>query len=343
MFNFKDIEGRVKGLTSVKELDLLKSEYFGKSSPLTAEFANLRHLNEEDKKERAKVLNKIKEDLNAIFDGAKTQLERLELEAKLQKESLDITLPTRNSLEGSLNPIPETINEVVRIMGNMGFKMADGYEIEDDAINFTALNIPENHPARQMHDTFYVENLHPNKTHVLRTHTSPVQIHALKAGKPPFRIIASGKTFRSDSDATHSPMFHQMECLCVDKNISFANLRYVLNRFIKDFFEVADIELRFRPSFFPFTEPSAEVDVGYSKQNGKIVIGGKNNSNFLEILGCGMVHPSVLENVGIDSKEYSGFAFGVGIERLAMLKYGIDDLRKFFENDERWLQHYNFA
>lgn len=339
----KEISKNLESVNSLKELDLLKANYLGKSSPLSSQFALLKNLSESEKIQKAKELNLIKEKLNNVFEQAKIQIEEKELNKKLLEQSLDITIPARPLSSGSLHPIPQTINEVVRIMGNMGFTLHSGFEIEDDYTNFTALNIPENHPARQMHDTFYVKGIENGKNNLLRTHTSPVQIHAMKSSKPPYYIIASGKTFRCDSDATHSPMFHQMECLCVDKNITFANLKYTLNQFLKQFFEIEDITLRFRPSFFPFTEPSAEVDVGYRKENDKIVIGGKNSTNFLEILGCGMVHPSVLENVGVDTSIYSGFAFGVGIERLAMLKYGISDLRTFYENDLRWLKHYNFA
>ena len=238
--------------------------------------------------------------------------------------------------KGSYHPINKMRNFLVEILESRGFKYMDGPEIETENYNFDMLNIRENHPARQMHDTFYVNEI----SNVLRTHTSPVQVRTMLKGKPPFKIIAPGRTYRSDSDQTHTPMFHQLEGLHIDKNINMGHLKGCLNYFIKQFFEVDKIKMRFRPSHFPFTEPSAEVDIGYRIENNKIVIG--EGDKWLEILGCGMVHPNVLKNCKVDPKKFQGFAFGIGIDRLAMLKYGINDLRSFFDCDYRWLNHYGF-
>jgi phenylalanyl-tRNA synthetase alpha chain len=261
----------------------------------------------------------------------------IEMNQKLEGEKIDLTAPFRQESHGSLHPISQTILQIKNIFGQMGFEMIEGPEIEDDFHNFSALNIPENHPARQMQDTFYLPE-NDGKNMLLRTHTSSVQVRKMLGSKPPLKIVSIGKVYRSDSDQTHTPMFHQVEVLMVDKNVNMGNLKWTLETFLKEFFELTNISSRFRPSFFPFTEPSAELDIGYERKDGRIKIGSEKN--FLEILGCGMVHPKVLENVGIDSKEYQGFAFGVGIERLTMLKYGINDLRMFFEGDARFLNHY---
>ena len=247
------------------------------------------------------------------------------------------TLPIRPYQQGKIHPVSQVIDEISSIFSEIGFSVAEGPDVETEYNNFTALNTPEDHPARDMHDTFYLEK---NKKLLLRTHTSPVQIRTMLNGKPPFKIIVPGRTYRCDSDQTHAPMFHQLEGLHIDKNITMGHLKGCLDYFIKEFFEVKNVKMRFRPSHFPFTEPSAEVDIGYRIENEKIVIGEGNK--WLEILGCGMVHPNVLKNAKVNYKKYRGFAFGMGIDRLAMLKYGINDLRAFFETDYRWLSHFGF-
>ena len=271
----------------------------------------------------------------------KNQIESKEIDSKLVKDYLDTSLPAREnqSFEAKIHPINQTINEIVSILGSMGLKYREGPDIEDDFHNFTALNIPEDHPARQMHDTFYVKG-NKKDSLVLRTHTSPVQIRSLKEMRAPIAIFAPGRTYRCDSDITHTPMFHQVEGLVVDENINFANLKWFLEKFCKIFFEKENLKLRFRPSYFPFTEPSAEVDINYEMQSEKITLG--EGSRWMEILGCGMVHPAVFKMSGVE-KSVTGFAFGMGIERLAMLKYGMPDLRDFFDGDLRWLENFGFS
>ena len=268
------------------------------------------------------------------------ELNSEELEKKLNSETLDITLSTSKSY-GTIHPISQVIEEVITIFGDLDFFVAEGPEVETDYNNFTALNTSEHHPARQMHDTFYVETETDGMPNVLRTHTSPVQIRSMLKQKPPIRLIAPGKTFRCDNDQTHSPMFHQVEGLVIDQESNMSHLKGCLEIFLKTFFETDKLNMRFRPSHFPFTEPSAEVDIGYTKKGNQLIIG--EGEDWLEILGCGMVHPNVLENVNINSNEYQGYAFGMGIERLAMLKYGISDLRTFFDSDLRWNKHYGFS
>jgi phenylalanyl-tRNA synthetase alpha chain len=263
------------------------------------------------------------------------------LDARLAEEAIDVSLPIRPEMAGRLHPITQTIDEAIAILGEMGFSVAEGPEIEDDFHNFTALNIPPEHPARQMHDTFYFPEKDDGSRNVLRTHTSPVQIRTMVSGEPPFRIIAPGRTYRCDSDMTHTPMFHQIEGLVIDESTHFGHLKGCLLNFLSAFFEVDDLPLRFRPSFFPFTEPSAEVDIGCAREGGELKIGA--GRDWMEILGCGMVHPNVLKACDIDPDKYQGFAFGLGVERMAMLKYGIPDLRTFFDADLRWLKHYGFV
>ena len=253
-----------------------------------------------------------------------------------------MTLPVGAARQGSIHPVSQVMDELAEIFADLGFAVATGPEIEDDWHNFTALNIPETHPARAMHDTFYFpdDKAVDGKKMLLRTHTSPVQIRTMMSQKPPIRIIAPGRVYRSDSDATHTPMFHQIEGLVIDRGIHMGHLKWTLETFLKAFFEREDIVLRLRPSYFPFTEPSAEVDVGYTREKGRRVIGG--SEGWMEVLGCGMVHPRVIANCGLDPAEWQGFAFGTGVDRLAMLKYGMDDLRAFFDGDLRWLRHYGF-
>ena len=265
------------------------------------------------------------------------EIEGKKINEKLENEKVDITLPERPFTRGKVHPVSQTIDEISSIFSEIGFSVEEGPDVENEYNNFTALNTPDNHPARDMHDTFYLDE---NKEVLLRTHTSPVQIRTMLKDKPPFKIIAPGRTYRSDSDQTHAPMFHQVEGLHIDTNINMGHLKGCLNYFIKEFFEVEKIKMRFRPSHFPFTEPSAEVDIGYEIKDGKIIIG--EGDKWLEILGCGMVHPNVLKNVKVDPSKYQGYAFGIGIDRLAMLKYGINDLRAFFDCDYRWLNHFGF-
>ncbi len=333
----KEFEEKLKKINSKNDLQTLKSEYFGKNGIVTSEFKKMGSLNENLRKDFAKKLNLIKNDLTNIIENKFKSIEKEEINKKLADEKIDITLPIRSQFSGKIHPVSQVIDEISSIFSEIGFTVAEGPDVESEYNNFTALNTPENHPARDMHDTFYLD---ANKKTLLRTHTSPVQIRTMLSGKPPFKIIVPGRTYRCDSDQTHAPMFHQLEGLHIDKNITMAHLKGCLNYFIKEFFEVKNIKMRFRPSHFPFTEPSAEVDIGYKLENNKIVIGEGNK--WLEILGCGMVHPNVLRNAKVNSKQFQGYAFGMGIDRLAMLKYGINDLRAFFETDYRWLNHYGF-
>ena len=300
----------------------------------------LASLSGDERKQHAEKLNKIKDTVLEIIASKTEELNSEELEKKLNSETLDITLSTSKSY-GTIHPISQVIEEVITIFGDLDFFVAEGPEVETDYNNFTALNTSEHHPARQMHDTFYVETETDGMPNVLRTHTSPVQIRSMLKQKPPIRLIAPGKTFRCDNDQTHSPMFHQVEGLVIDQESNMSHLKGCLEIFLKTFFETDKLNMRFRPSHFPFTEPSAEVDIGYTKKGNQLIIG--EGEDWLEILGCGMVHPNVLENVNINSNEYQGYAFGMGIERLAMLKYGISDLRTFFDSDLRWNKHYGFS
>ena len=329
-----------KKITSVKtkeDLQNIKTEFFGKNGQITTQFKNLGVLNPDERKEFASNLNKIKDNISNQIEQKNLEIKKNEVNEKLKKEKIDVTLPIRPYRQGKIHPVSQVIDEISSIFSEIGFSVAEGPDVENEYNNFTALNTPEDHPARDMHDTFYLEK---NKKLLLRTHTSPVQIRTMRNGKPPFKIIVPGRTYRCDSDQTHAPMFHQLEGLHIDKNITMGHLKGCLDHFIKEFFEVKNVKMRFRPSHFPFTEPSAEVDIGYKIENGKIVIG--EGDNWLEVLGCGMVHPNVLKNVKINSNKFQGFAFGIGIDRLAMLKYGINDLRAFFETDYRWLSHFGF-
>jgi phenylalanyl-tRNA synthetase alpha chain len=328
---------KIKSVETKEHLQNLKTEFFGKSGQITNQFKSLGTLALDKKKEFASLLNKLKEDLGNQVEAKILELETKEINEKLKDEKVDITLPIRPFNKGKIHPVSQVIDEISSIFSEIGFSVAEGPDVETEHNNFTALNTPEDHPARDMHDTFYLDE---NKKLLLRTHTSPVQIRTMLNEKPPFKIIVPGRTYRCDSDQTHAPMFHQLEGLHVDKNINMSHLKGCLNYFIKEFFEVKNIKMRFRPSHFPFTEPSAEVDIGYRLENGRIIIG--EGEKWLEILGCGMVHPNVLKNVKVNPSKYQGFAFGMGIDRLAMLKYGINDLRAFFESDYRWLNHFGF-
>jgi len=330
-------EQRIQSVKSKEELQSLKTEFFGKSGQITNQFKNLGTMSPEKKKEFSTFLNKLKENLNTQLENKFLELETLEINERLKDQKIDVTLPIRSFQNGKIHPVSQVIDEISSIFSEIGFSVAEGPDVETEYNNFTALNTPEDHPARDMHDTFYLEE---NKKILLRTHTSPVQIRTMMNDKPPFKIIVPGRTYRCDSDQTHAPMFHQLEGLHIDKNINMSHLKGCLDYFIKEFFEVKNLKMRFRPSHFPFTEPSAEVDIGYRIEKGRIVIG--EGDKWLEILGCGMVHPNVLRNVKVDPNKYQGFAFGMGIDRLAMLKYGINDLRAFFESDFRWLSHFGF-
>ena len=327
----------LKEISDLKEINQLKSELFGKSGKISNEFKKMGSLNPEERKTISSQLNDAKNELNNLIEKKIKDLEINEINLKLKNERVDVTLPERTFNRGKIHPVSQVIDEISSIFSEIGFSVEEGPDVENEYNNFTALNTPENHPARDMHDTFYLDK---NKKFLLRTHTSPVQVRTMLNSKPPFKIIAPGRTYRSDSDQTHAPMFHQVEGLHIDKNINMGHLKGCLNYFIKEFFEVDKIKMRFRPSHFPFTEPSAEVDIGYELKDGKIIIGEGNK--WLEILGCGMVHPNVLKNVKVNPSKYQGYAFGIGIDRLAMLKYGINDLRAFFESDYRWLSHFGF-
>jgi phenylalanyl-tRNA synthetase alpha chain len=330
---------QVDAADSLAALEDVRVSALGKKGEITAQMKNLGALDPEQRKIAGQALNALKDEIAAALDTKKTRMADDALNAQLLAQKIDVTLPTRPESSGYVHPISQTIEEAVAILGEMGFQVAEGPEIEDDWYNFTALNIPEDHPARQEHDTFYLPGVGDKGRKVLRTHTSPVQIRTLLNSTPPLRIIAPGRTYRCDYDATHSPMFHQIEGLVVDEATHMGHLKGCLIDFCRAYFGVDDLPVRFRPSYFPFTEPSAEVDIGCSREGGEFKIGG---ADWLEILGCGMVNPKVLENCGIDSTKYQGFAFGMGIERLAMLKYGIPDLRTFYESDLRWLRHYGF-
>ena len=341
MSDLKKIKDEFLSKLSVKldisEINQIKSDLFGKSGLISTQFKKIGTIAESERKKFASDLNIIKDELQDLINSKTNELKSAEINEKLEKEKIDITLPERSFVRGKIHPVSQTIDEISSIFSEIGFSVEEGPDVENEYNNFTALNTPENHPARDMHDTFYLDE---KKQNLLRTHTSPVQIRTMIKNKPPFKIIAPGRTYRSDSDQTHAPMFHQVEGLHIDKDINMGHLKGCLNYFIKEFFEVDKIKMRFRPSHFPFTEPSAEVDIGYEMKDGKIIIGEGNQ--WLEILGCGMVHPNVLKNVKVDPSKFQGYAFGIGIDRLAMLKYGINDLRAFFDCDYRWLNHFGF-
>ncbi|MBD1162152.1 phenylalanine--tRNA ligase subunit alpha [Pelagibacterales bacterium SAG-MED12] len=328
---------KLKGKLDLTEINQIKSDLFGKNGLVSSQFKKIGTIVESERKKFASDLNVIKDELQHLINLKTDEVENAEINKKLDKEKIDITLPERPFVRGKIHPVSQTIDEISSIFSEIGFSVEEGPDVENEYNNFTALNTPDNHPARDMHDTFYLDE---EKQRLLRTHTSPVQIRTMLKDKPPFKVIAPGRTYRSDSDQTHAPMFHQVEGLHIDKNINMGHLKGCLNYFIKEFFEVDKIKMRFRPSHFPFTEPSAEVDIGYEIKDGKIIIGEGNQ--WLEILGCGMVHPNVLKNVKVDPAKFQGYAFGIGIDRLAMLKYGINDLRAFFDCDYRWLNHFGF-
>ncbi|MDX1711783.1 MAG: phenylalanine--tRNA ligase subunit alpha [Rhodovibrionaceae bacterium] len=343
--NLQELESEllheVERASDLQELEQLRVGALGKKGRITQQMKQLGALPAEERREAGQALNQVKDRVAQAIEARKDELSEAELEARLAKETVDVTLPARPHRLGHIHPISQTVEEMLAIFGEMGFTVAEGPHVEDDFHNFSALNIPPEHPARQEHDTFYLPEDPRGERKVLRTHTSPVQIRTMVAEQPPIRIIVPGRTFRSDYDATHSPMFHQIEGLVIDKSAHMGHLKGTLIEFCRAYFDVDDLPVRFRPSYFPFTEPSAEVDIGCSREGGGLKIGA--GGDWLEILGCGMVHPKVLQNCGIDPEEYQGFAFGMGIERPAMLKYGIPDLRTFFDSDLRWLRHYGFV
>ena len=337
----RDTLAAIEAASSRDALEQVRVAALGRKGGITGLMKGLGALDAEGRKAMGAALNALKDEIAAAIDAAGARLAKVELAARLAGERIDVTLPGRIEPEGRIHPISQTIDELTAIFGEMGFVVAEGPHIEDDFHNFTALNIPPEHPARQELDTFYLPEKPDGSRRVLRTHTSPVQIRTMLRDKPPIRIIVPGRTFRSDHDATHSPMFHQVEGLVIDKASHMGHLKGCLIEFCRAFFDMDDLPVRFRPSYFPFTEPSAEVDIGCSRVGGELKIGA--GGDWLEILGSGMVHPKVLLNCGIDPAEYQGFAFGMGIERIAMLKWGIPDLRTFYESDLRWLRHYGFV
>jgi phenylalanyl-tRNA synthetase alpha chain len=335
-----ELEDLIENTNSMEDLERIRISSLGKKGKITALMKDLSALEPEKRKVAGKELNLLKQIVSRLINDRKNYLENISLESRLVEEKIDITLPIRPEEIGTIHPISQTTDELISIFGEMGFVVAEGPSIEEDWYNFTALNIPVDHPARQEHDTFYINAKKEGQRMVLRTHTSPVQIRTMQSQKPPIRIIVPGRTYRCDHDATHSPMFHQVEGLVIDESTHMGHLKGCLIDACRTFFSMDDLPVRFRPSYFPFTEPSAEVDIGCSFKGGTLKIG--EGEDWLEVLGSGMVNPKVLENCGIDSNRYQGFAFGMGIERMAMLKYGIPDLRTFYESDLRWLKHYGF-
>jgi phenylalanyl-tRNA synthetase alpha chain len=337
-----EILAAVAGAADEAALEAVRVSALGKKGSISALLATMGSLSPDERKVQGPKFNGLKDAVTDAIAGRKAQLGDAALDARLAGEKLDVTLPARSENSGTVHPISQVLEEVVAIFADLGFGVAEGPDVEYDDYNFTKLNIPPDHPARQMQDTFYVAPQADGTSHVLRTHTSPVQVRTMLKQKPPIRIISPGRTYRVDSDATHSPMFHQVEALVVDEGINLGHLKWTVEQFCKAFFEIDQIELRARPSFFPFTEPSLEWDMRCDRSvPGKITFGTGND--WLELGGSGMVHRKVLENCGIDSAKYQGFAFGFGLDRMAMLKYGIPDIRSFFESDVRWLKHYGFA
>jgi phenylalanyl-tRNA synthetase alpha chain len=332
---------RIAAAGDLQELDSVRVALLGKQGEITAKLKSLGKMSPEERTAEAPKIHALREAVTDALASRKSALETAEVERKLATEKVDLSLPAPETVSGTVHPVSQVMDELAEIFADLGFSVAEGPEIETQWYNFTALNMPENHPARAMQDTFYLEPREPGEEpRVLRTHTSPVQIRAAEHKGAPLYVIAPGRVYRSDSDATHTPMFHQVEGLVIDKHITLGHLKWTLETFLRAFFERDDVVLRMRPSYFPFTEPSAEVDVGWSMEKGRRVVGGQEG--WMEVLGSGMVHPRVIANFGLDPDEWQGFAFGCGIDRLAMLKYGMNDLRAFFDGDIRWLKHYGF-
>jgi phenylalanyl-tRNA synthetase alpha chain len=338
----RDLTARIAAVSDDSALEAIRVEALGKQGSVSGLMKTLGAMSPDERKEFGPRLNALKDAVTEAIVTRKAAFAEAALEAQLKSEAVDVTLPPVRPRLGTIHPVSQVMEELARIFGEMGFAVEEGPDIESDFNNFTALNFPPKHPAREMHDTFFMNATDEQGARkVLRTHTSPVQVRTMLKQKPPIRMICMGRTYRCDSDATHTPMFHQIEGLVIDETSSMADLKSVLIAAIKAFFEVDDVRLRFRPHHFPFTEPSAEVDVGCDRSGGAIKIGA--GEDWLEILGSGMVHPNVLRNCGIDPEKYQGYAFGMGIDRLAMLKYGMPDLRAFFDADTRWLKHYGFS
>ena len=337
-----ELLGRIDAALDEAALEDVRVSALGKKGAVSEKMKTLGKMTPEERQVMGPALNGLKNRVADAIAARKDVLKEQALEARLASETVDVTLPVRPgpSTEGRIHPVSQVIDELTAIFADMGFSIAEGPDIETDDTNFTALNFPEGHPAREMHDTFFFPENEDGERLLLRTHTSTVQIHTMKEQEPPLRVIIPGRTYRCDSDQTHTPMFHQVEGLVIDKGSHIGHLKWILEEFCKAFFEVDDIRMRFRPSFFPFTEPSMEVDIGCSFAGGEVKIG--EGDDWLEILGCGMVHPNVLRNCGLDPDVYQGFAWGMGIDRIAMLKYGMPDLRAFFDADVRWLKHYGF-
>ncbi|MGI8611217.1 MAG: phenylalanine--tRNA ligase subunit alpha [Sphingomicrobium sp.] len=338
----QDIIEQIGKAGDLAALDRLRVAALGKSGTITAQLKSLGAMTPEQRAEEGPKVHALRESVTAAIAERKAALEAAELDGRLATERIDLSLPAAAAPQGTVHPVSQVMDELAEIFADLGFAVAEGPEIEDQWYNFTALNMPAAHPARAMHDTCYCQPRDgEDEPRVLRTHTSPVQIRAMKEHGAPLRIIAPGRVYRSDSDATHTPMFHQIEGLVIDRAITLGHLKWTLETFLKAFFERDDVAIRMRPSYFPFTEPSAEVDVGWSIEKGRRVVGG--SEGWMEVLGSGMVHPRVIANCGLDPEEWQGFAFGTGVDRLAMLKYGMDDLRPFFDGDARWLKHYGFV
>ena len=334
--------GEIAAAADEAALETIRIAAVGKSGSVSALLKTLGAMAPEQRKERGPLINRLKEQVNAAISARKAELGNAALDARLNTETVDVTLPVRQppAETGRIHPVTQVIEELVAIFADMGFSVAEGPDIETDDYNFGKLNFPEGHPARDMHDTFYFNPKPDGSRLLLRTHTSPVQIRTMLAKPPPIRVIIPGRTYRSDSDQTHTPMFHQVEGLVIDRSSHLGHLKWILQESCKAFFEVDQVGMRFRPSFFPFTEPSLEADIQCRREKGELRFG--EGEDWMEILGCGMVHPNVLRNCGLDPDVYQGFAWGMGIDRIAMLKYGMPDLRAFFEADVRWLAHYGF-
>ncbi|MDP2779344.1 phenylalanine--tRNA ligase subunit alpha [Devosia sp.] len=350
-----DLSAAIAAAADEAALDTVRVSALGKKGSVSALLASLGAMAPEERKSAGPAINGLKVEIAGLVDAKSNELKAAALDARLRAETLDVTLPVQPAptARGRIHPISQTIDEITAIFSDMGFSIAEGPDIETDYLNFTALNFPEGHPAREMHDTFFMKPGPDGVKKVLRTHTSPVQMRVMQktnekpaaayltpAMDPPIRVVMPGRTYRNDSDQTHTPMFHQVEGLVIDKSSHIGQLRWVLEEFLKAYFEVPNVTLRFRPSFFPFTEPSMEVDVQCDRSGSEVKIG--EGSDWLEILGCGMVHPNVIANAGLDPEIYQGFAWGMGLDRIAMLKYGMPDLRAFFDADQRWLDHYGF-
>ena len=351
MSDYQDLvneaQARIGAAADLTALEALRVEYLGKQGSVSALLKSLGAMAPDERQAKAPAIQALRQAITETLATRRDAMESAELEARLASETLDLSLPAAETPKGSVHPVSQVMDELAEIFADLGFNVATGPEIEDDWHNFSALNMPESHPARAMHDTFYFPDAAENGGRMLlRTHTSPVQVRTMLAHGAPVRIIAPGRVYRSDSDATHTPMFHQVEGLVIDRDIHLGHLKWTLETFLKAFFEREDIVLRLRPSYFPFTEPSVEVDVGFAIENRRRVLGGSGDApghGWMELLGSGMVNRRVIEMSGLDPDKWQGFAFGVGVDRLAMLKYGMDDLRAFFDGDARWLRHYGFS